>query len=130
MWMFRDTFSSGWSRRGSRSGRLPSSKSAYDQEVKPILMATPGCRAVFLVEKYKTQARAMSVTVWDSEEAAIRSELSGAFDEATAKVSEFFSGLYQWKLSLKPSESRRSISGKDLDVKSFQVVNGNAWVVI
>jgi len=88
------------------------------------LMATRGCRAVFLVENTKTQERALSVTIWDSEEDAIRYELSGGFDEQTAKVSEFFSGLYQWRLSASPSEDRRSISGKDLDVKGFQVVTG------
>ena len=107
-----------------QTGRFDELKERYDQEVKPVLMATKGCRAVFLVENTKTQARALSVTVWDSEEAAIRFELSGAFDEATAKVSEFFSGLYQWRLSLSPTEERRSISGKDLDVRSFQVVTG------
>jgi heme-degrading monooxygenase HmoA len=105
-------------------GRFDELKETYDREVKPVLMATKGCRAVFLVENTKTQTRAMSVTVWDREEDAIRFELSGVFDELTAKVSEYFSGLYQWKLSLKPSEDRRSISGKDLDVRGFQVVTG------
>ena len=107
-----------------QTGRFDELKERYDQEVKPILMATKGCRAVFLVENTKTQARALSVTVWDNEEAAIRFELSGVFDEVTARVSEFFSGLYQWRLSLSPAEERRSISGKDLDVRSFQVVTG------
>jgi hypothetical protein len=62
--------------------------------------------------------------VWDSEEDAIRYELSGAFDDLTAKVSEFFSGLYQWKLSLGPSQDRSTVTGKDLDVRGFQVVTG------
>lgn len=107
-----------------QAGRFVELKERYDREVKPVLMATQGCRAVFLVENTKTQARAMSVTIWDREEDAIRFELSGAFDEVTAKVSEFFSGLYQWRLSLRESEDRKSISGKDLDVKGFQVVTG------
>ena len=107
-----------------QTGKFDALKERFDREIKPALMATKGCRAVFLVENTKTQERALSVTIWDSEEDAIRYELSGGFDELTAKVSEFFSGLYQWRLSLSPSEDRRSISGKDLDVKSFQVVTG------
>jgi heme-degrading monooxygenase HmoA len=106
------------------TGKFDALKKKFDQEIKPMLMATKGCRAVFLVENTKTQERALSVTVWDSEEDAIRYELSGGFDEHTAKVSEFFSGLYQWRLSLSPSDDRRSISGKDLDVRGFQVVTG------
>lgn len=106
------------------SGRFGQLKERYDREIKPVLMATRGCRAVFLVESVKARSRVLSVTVWDSEEDAIRYELSGAFDELTAKVSEFFSGLYQWRLSLNQPDERRSISGKDLDVRSFQVVTG------
>ena len=64
------------------------------------------------------------MTVWDSEEDAIRHELSGAFDDMVARVSEFFSGLYQWKLSLDSSGDRSSVSGKDLDVRGFKVVTG------
>ncbi len=107
-----------------QTGKFDALKERFNEEIKPVLMATKGCRAVFLVENTKTQERALSVTIWDSEEDAIRYELSGGFDEQTAKVSEFFSGLYQWRMSLSASEDRRSISGKDLDVKSFQVVTG------
>jgi heme-degrading monooxygenase HmoA len=107
-----------------QTGKFEALKERFDQEIKPALMATRGCRAVFLVESTKTQERALSVTIWESEEDAIRYELSGGFDEMTAKVSEFFSGLYQWRLSLGASGDRKSISGKDLDVKSFQVVTG------
>jgi heme-degrading monooxygenase HmoA len=105
-------------------GRFEEMKARYDEEVKPALMATKGCRGVFLVESVKARSRVLSVTVWDSEEDAIRYELSGAFDDLTAKVSEFFSGLYQWKLSLGPSQDRSTVTGKDLDVRGFQVVTG------
>jgi heme-degrading monooxygenase HmoA len=106
------------------AGRFGELKQRFDEEVKPALMATKGCRAVFLVENVKRRSRALSVTVWDSEEDAIRHELSGAFDEMVAKVSEFFSGLYQWKLSLDTSAGRSAVTGKDLDVRGYQVVTG------
>ena len=106
------------------SGKFNDLKETYDREIKPGLLATKGCRAVFLVEGVGTSTRALSVTVWDHEEDAIRYELSGAFDENIAKVSEFFSGLYQWKLSLATDDQRESVSGKDLDVRGYQQVIG------
>jgi heme-degrading monooxygenase HmoA len=106
------------------SGKFNDLKETYDREIKPCLLATKGCRAVFLVEGVGTSSRALSVTVWDHEEDAIRYELSGAFDENIAKVSEFFSGLYQWKLSLATDDQRESVSGKDLDVRGYQQVVG------
>lgn len=105
-------------------GRFAELRDRFDQEVKPALLATRGCRAVFLVKGIRARARALSVTVWDSEEDAVRYEMSGAFDENTAKVSEFFSGLYQWKVSLASSDDRDEVSGRDLDVRSYQLVTG------
>jgi len=106
------------------AGRFGELRERFEKEVKPELLATKGCRAVFLVEGVGGRSRALSVTVWDSEEDALRYEMSGAFDEYTARVSEFFSGLYQWKLSLAPSGERDEVSGKDLDVRGYQLVTG------
>ena len=108
------------------AGRFDELKKRFDEEIKPVLMATKGCRAVFLVENVKQRSRALSVTVWDSEEDSIRHELSGAFDEMVAKVSEFFSGLYQWRLSLDASQERSMVTRKDLNVRGFQVVTGRS----
>ncbi|MCW8985167.1 MAG: antibiotic biosynthesis monooxygenase [Thermoanaerobaculales bacterium] len=108
------------------AGRFEELKTRFDEEIKPALMATKGCRAVFLVENVKRRSRALSVTLWDSEEDAIRHELSGAFDEMVAKVSEFFSGLYQWRLSLGTEQDRGTVTGKDLSVRGFQVVTGRS----
>lgn len=108
------------------AGRFDELKKRYDEEVKPALMATRGCRAVFLVENVKRRSRVLSVTVWDSEEDAIRYETSGTFDELTSRVSEFFSGLYRWKLSFAPSSGGGTVTGKHLDVRGFQVVTGRS----
>jgi heme-degrading monooxygenase HmoA len=106
------------------AGRFAELKERFNNEIKPELLKTRGCRAVFLVEGVAARSRALSVTVWDSEEDVIRYEMSGAFDELTAKVSEFFSGLYQWKLSLASEGDGESVSGKDLDVRGYQLVTG------
>jgi heme-degrading monooxygenase HmoA len=104
--------------------RFAQYKERYDTEIVPVLLETQGCRAVFLVEGIRARSRVLSVTVWDSEEDAIRYELSGSYDELTKKVSEFFSGLYQWKLSLSPSREDAEVTGKDLDVRRYHVVTG------
>jgi heme-degrading monooxygenase HmoA len=109
------------------AGRFGDLKERYDRVVVPRLLETPGCRAVFLVEGMQARSRALSVTVWENEEAAIRYEMSGLFDELTAELSEFFSGLYQWKLSLGPETDRETVSGRDLDVEGYQVVTGRRF---
>ena len=106
------------------AGKFAELRERFNDEIKPELLKTRGCRAVFLVEGVAARSRALSVTVWDSEEDAIRYELSGAFDELLAKVSELFSGLYQWKLSLASEEEGATVSGKDLDVRGYQLVTG------
>lgn len=106
------------------AGKFEKLRERYNAEVVPALLATPGCRAVFLAEGFRTRSRALSVTIWDSEEHAIRYEMSGAFDQLTGRLREFFSGLYQWKLSLTPSREDGAVSGQDLDVAGYRMVSG------
>jgi quinol monooxygenase YgiN len=106
------------------AGKFEDLRTRYNAEVVPELLATPGCRAVFLVESLRANTRALSVTVWDSEAQALRYEMSGTFDKLTARMSEFFSGLYQWKLSLTPSREGGAITGQDLDVSGYRLVTG------
>lgn len=105
-------------------GRFDELRERFDNEVAPALRSTPGCRAVFLVEGAQKKSKALSVTVWESQEDAIRYEMSGAFDDLTAKVSEFFSRVYQWKVSLSPERQESGVQGRDLDVESFNLVTG------
>jgi heme-degrading monooxygenase HmoA len=109
-------------------GRFGELREAYNSEVVPALLETPGCVAVFLVEGMSVHSRALSVTVWDSEEKAVRYEMSGAFDRLASKLSEYFSGLYQWKLSLVPSAERDEVTGQDLDVSGYRIVTGRRLV--
>jgi len=107
-----------------QAGRFDELRERYDKVVVPALLETPGCLAVFLVEGIKASSRALSVTVWDNEEKADRYEMSGAFDKLVAELSEFFSGLYQWKLSLGSLREEDEVSGRDLDVSGYRVITG------
>jgi heme-degrading monooxygenase HmoA len=107
-----------------QAGRFEELRERYNEVVVPALLETPGCLAVFLVEGIRATSRALSVTVWDNEEKAVRYEMSGAFDKLVGELSEFFSGLYQWKLSLAPSREGDEVSGRDLDVSGYHVITG------
>jgi heme-degrading monooxygenase HmoA len=110
------------------AGRFAELSERYNREIVPELLEVPGCRAVFLVEGMQARSRALSVTVWDREQDAIRYEMSGKFDELTTKISEFFSGLYQWKLSLASSREDQDVSGRDLEISGYHVVTGRRLV--
>lgn len=95
----------------------------YREVVLPGLMETPGCRAVFLLEG-PLGSHALSVSLWDSEEDAIRYESGGRFDELIAHLREFLSGLYRWKLSVASAGERRQVEGRDLEVRGYQILAG------
>lgn len=97
---------------------------AYDETVAPALLETPGCLAAFLVEGSQGRSHALSVTFWKDEASAVRYESDGRFDALVAHVRPFFSGLYQWRLSLATSGEARSVSGRDLDVSGYVVLAG------
>lgn len=104
--------------------RLDDLRRRYREVVLPGLMETPGCRAVFLLEGARGGSQALSVSLWESEEDAVRYESGGRFDELIAHLREFLSGLYQWKLSLSSSGERRPVEGRDLEVRGYQILAG------
>jgi heme-degrading monooxygenase HmoA len=103
--------------------RMAELRERYEQEVEPELLETPGCRAAFLVDGVRTRRRALSVSIWDSEEHAVRYELSGRFEELVNRLSEFFSGLYQWKLALASGDGATASTG--VDVSGYNIVTGS-----
>jgi quinol monooxygenase YgiN len=104
-------------------GRFEELRERYEAEVAPTLLATPGCHSAFVVQGLKARARALSVTIWESEAAAVRYELSGKYEQLVARISELFSGLYQWKLSLYGQNEAR-VAGSELEVSGYNLVAG------
>ena len=74
----------------------------YDTAVLPTLHSTPGCRAAFLVEALHDPDQALSVSIWNREEDAIRYEMSGAFDDLTRRLRDTLDGSTKWKVSAGP----------------------------
>ncbi len=108
-------------------GSLVALERTWDEEVAPVLLATPGCLAAYLVEGRHGSAQALSVTFWSDEESAVRYEMSGRFDELAGKVAPYLSGLYRWRLALEPDGAARDLRGSDLKVSAFHVVVGRRF---
>ena len=104
--------------------RFDELRRTYEEVVAPALLETPGCLAAFLVEGAHGRSHALSVTFWKDEASAVRYEAEGRFDALVAHLRPFFSGLYQWRLSLASSGEARSVSGSDLDVSGYVVLAG------
>jgi heme-degrading monooxygenase HmoA len=103
--------------------RFEAMRERYEAEIVPALLDTPGCQAAFIVPGIQARSRALSVSLWENEEAAVRYELSGKFEELTGRLSEYFSGLYQWRLSLDTADARRRASS-DLEISGYHLVVG------
>ena len=74
----------------------------YNTTVMPTLRSTQGCRAAFLVEALRDPDQALSVSIWNREEDAIRYEMSGTFDNLTRKLKKTLEGSTKWKVSMGP----------------------------
>lgn len=97
----------------------------FDDEVRPVLAATPGCLGAFLVAGAGDKTRVLSVTMWAREEDAVRYGLSGEFERLTARLKDTFSDLYQWNIALSEDpESTTETSNRGVDVEGYQLVVG------
>jgi len=104
--------------------RFQSFKTLYVDKIIPMLQAEDGFRHAFLVESMEHPNEVLSVTVWDSKEAADRYETSGHFDEAVSVSKPMLSSLFQWKLALEPSGQDQVVTSDDLRVQGYQIITG------
>lgn len=67
-------------------GRLGEFCNWYRTDVIPVVSSMTGCRYVFFVEDVHQENHGLSVTIWNSEDAAFRYETSGIFDAVMEKA--------------------------------------------
>lgn len=101
-------------------------KSLYVNEVIPPLQATSGCRHAYLMLPATPTGEVISVTIWESKEAAEQYERSGLFSELVEKVKHTFTDLFQWKMQFEKGESKAATSG-DLKVEEYTMVAGKGF---
>jgi heme-degrading monooxygenase HmoA len=92
----------------------------YTGEVIPALKAQPGCRGVFLAEGAEDPSGALSITLWNREEDAVRYEMDGEFQRLTARLRATFSPVYDWQATL--GGGATGVGGPA--VSSYQLVRG------
>jgi heme-degrading monooxygenase HmoA len=97
----------------------------YNDELVPELLTIPGCRAAYLIGM-KERREGLSITVWDSQEAAHSYEESGKFAELLGRAAPYLSAMYQWKMTLDPSKQKHTHLSNDLSVKGYEVVTGKS----
>jgi heme-degrading monooxygenase HmoA len=108
-----------------RQGAFDEFQVRFEDEVRPTLLATPGCVGAFLVSGVGDQSRVLSVTMWRREEDAIRYGLSGEFERLTRRLKDTFSDLYQWNVALSDSPPHSAMTGsRGLDVEGYHLVVG------
>lgn len=82
-----------------KPGALEEFKRLYLEHVVPTLTGVEGCLRVFLVEDPEDAERLLSISVWDSEERAIRYELAGTFEALAGRLRHTFEDLQAWDLA-------------------------------
>ena len=100
-------------------GRLDEFVALYRSEVIPALERVNGCRGAFLAEGVHHPLEALSMTLWDREEDAVRYEMSGEFERLTGRLQGTFSPVFDWRTRLGDAAAS---SGPE--VTSYQLVRG------
>ena len=72
------------------------------------------------------RSEGLSVTVWDTQDAARKYEASGKFAELLGRAAPYLSTMYQWKMTLDPSKRERTHLSDDVSVKGYEVITGKS----
>jgi heme-degrading monooxygenase HmoA len=110
-----------------KTGRTEEFARLYSSEILPVLHNVKGCRYAFLTEGVEERNEVISVTIWDSKDAADVYESSGLFRKLTRKVHHTFSELYQWKLAVEKRSGAQVSTTDDLTVAGYNVVSGRMF---
>ena len=98
----------------------------YLHEIIPALHETPGCRHAYLLMPPAENQEALSLTMWDSKEAADQYEQSGRFADLVDKVKHTFTDLFQWKMRLDHAQ-KMSATSDDLAVVRYNMLAGKRF---
>ncbi|MGH2566852.1 MAG: antibiotic biosynthesis monooxygenase [Bacteroidota bacterium] len=110
-----------------KPGKMEEYKNIYMNEIIPAFYETKGCRHAYLTLPSEDSNEAISITIWDSKEAADEYELSGRFAYLLDKVKHTFTNLFQWKMKLEKGKREQSATSDDLRIEGFSVVTGKSF---
>lgn len=101
--------------------KIGEARRRFNEEVLPVLRAQKGCLFAFLSEEIEDSHHMLSVSIWETEQAALKYELSGEFERLTRKIQDTFCHDYQWKMALAPSAAA---GATETDVRGYEIVTG------
>jgi quinol monooxygenase YgiN len=96
----------------------------YNELVQPQLQEEADCLFAFLSEEMQDSHHMLSVSIWRSEQAAIKFELSGKVEALTRRMRDTFSHDYQWKMALAPSTVTPGSTPDEPEVRGYEIVTG------
>jgi heme-degrading monooxygenase HmoA len=99
----------------------------YQEEIVPELLQAKGCIGSFLVEGVDKPNHALSVTLWERDEDAVRYELTGAFRALMRRLSDILADLTQWRMSLVSGGGEAGPAHATLDVDKYSIVVGERF---
>ncbi len=110
-----------------RKEKLEEFKRIYKERAVPALREVKGCRYVFLTQRVEKRNEVISVTIWDSREAAESYESSGLFHKLLESQKHTLSELYQWKMDREKEEPSHVATSEDLAVETYDVLSGRSF---
>lgn len=107
-----------------RSEKVEEFKKHYTEKVIPVLRGVQGCRRAFLAAPADNPNELISVTEWESEQAAQAYEHGGQFDALLESQRHFFSGLSDWSLAKQKAAKGRVATSDDVAVDHYVLLTG------
>lgn len=110
-----------------KEGKKEEFTDLYEKKIIPRLRAVPGCNYVFLTASEERKNEVISVTIWDSKEAAEDYQKSGLFMELLRSTKHTLSDLYRWKLE-EEEVGKKAVTSDDLVVEGFDLLTGKSFL--
>jgi heme-degrading monooxygenase HmoA len=107
-----------------QKGKVEEFRSLYNQSVLPVLRNYPGCLVVQLAQSIAHAEEFISVTIWNTKEAAQNYEQSGPFEELKQILKPALAGLSQWSMDMESGGRLVAATDQDLAVETFKIVTG------
>lgn len=108
------------------AGKIEEFRSLYRDHVLPVLRQYPGCMVVQLAQSVADRQQFISVTVWNTREAAQDYEQSGAFEKLKRILKPALTGLSQWSMDMESGGGGVAATDQDLEVQTYTIVTGRA----
>lgn len=109
-----------------QEGKIDLFRSLYKEHVLPVLRLYPGCMVVQLAQSLAYSLEFISLTVWNTKEAAQNYEESGAFDKLKEILKPALSSLSQWSMDTEKGTRAAAATDHDLEVQTYTIVTGRA----